>query len=243
MKKTIYFMVMILLLGFWFLLTYEKTSIQPIDTQLTYQQLAQLDNQNIDTIKAQIDKIQKTLHINKTRSLAQRYAHSVVVGDSMVQALMDYQALPAYSLAGAIGRRTDNIYDQVDIALMRQPNHIFLCLGINDLSMYENRFERFEAEYQKVIEYIQQRNPAIKIYINSILPLPKETIKKHPDYQYINDYNKIIQKLCQKKQIGYVDNSKLTKPELKNFESDGTHPKYPYYAAWIKNMADTALLE
>lgn len=242
MKKLIYFMVTILLLGFWFLFTYEPT-IQPIDTQLTYQHLEQLNNQNIDKIQIKIEQVQKTLHINKNRTLTQRYENSVIVGDSMVHALMSYQALPLKNLAGAIGRRTDNIYDQVDIALMRQPTHIFLCLGINDLSMYKKNFDKFEAEYQKVVEYIQQRNKSIQIYINSIIPLPKETINLYAEYQYINDYNKTIQKLCQKKKIGYVDNTKLMKPELKNFESDGVHPKYPYYAAWIKNMADTALLE
>lgn len=242
MKKMILLLVVVLTSSFWIELM--SQSEQPvIDTTKTLDKLNNIANQDIEAIQKEIDKIEKLLTVNKSRTLPQRYGESVVVGDSMVEALSAYAFLPAQNVAGAIGRRTDNIYDQVEIALSRQPKHMFLCLGLNDVTAYRKNFSTFEMHYQNLINYIKQRNPAIQIYLNSMCPLPPETTNVRKEFKYIKDYNKVMQDLCKKNNLTYIDNTQLIEPVLENFGADGVHPTLEYFRLWIQNMADTAMLE
>ena len=243
MKKILCIILFICISGFWIVLLQNHHPFKAIDSSDTNAYLEQLANQDQQQIQDKIDNIEQALQKDQQKSLPQRFQNSVIVGDSMVHALMDYQALPNKNLAGAIGRRTDNVFDQVDIALKRKPQYIFLNLGVNDMSTYRDRFALFEEKYQKVIDYIQKKDKNVEIYINSLIPLPKSTLKEYKEYKYIDDYNKTMEKLCEDNHIGYVDNTKLLKPELKYFESDGIHPKYPYFPTWLQNMADTANLK
>lgn len=243
MNKLLMTTVIVCLCGFWLMLAIPASDNVKIDTASAISQLTTLEQQDASEIQNRIKKIEQKLALEGNgRSLAQRYQHAVIVGDSMVHALSDYQALPARSLYGAIGKRTDNIFEELDKALKTNPDQLFLCLGLNDLSTYRKRTHLFIEKYQKVIDHIKARNRHTKIYINSMIPLPKATIKKHSEYQYIDDYNKAMKQLCEDNHLTYIDNTQLIKPEAKYFEGDGIHPKYAYFRDWIHHMANEAML-
>ena len=178
MKRIIFLISSLAICLFWFTLIYEPKQTSSIDTNTTQQILTTYEQKDITKIQQEIKKSESLMNIESTRTLSQRFSNAVIVGDSMVHALKDYQALPSKNLAGEIGKRTDNIYDQVDIALKRKPDHIFLFLGLNDLSTYKKRFTMFEERYQEVIDYIHKKDKHVNIHLNSLIPLPKETIKK-----------------------------------------------------------------
>lgn len=242
MKKIILVLSIVLISSFW--LELMKQVDQPaIDTTKTFEKLTDINKKDIKKIQQEIDKIQDLISVNNTRTLPQRYAGSVIVGDSMVEALSAYNFLPAVNVAGSIGKRTDNIYEQVDIALSRNPKNIFICLGLNDIPSFREHVHIFKQNYQNLIDYIKRSNPKIEIYLNSLIPLPKEIIESRKVFTNVDKYNQAMKELCKENKLTYIDNTKLIKPKIENFESDGVHPKLPYFKLWIQHMADTAVLK
>ena len=245
MKSILILLIATVLLSiFWYPVIKDVEVVTPIDTSDTSVLLESLNNQDLKAISNDIEAIEYQLMLDKmeSRPLSQRFKNAVVVGDSMVEALSAYQVLPKKSVAGSIGKRADNIYEQVDIALKRKPKHLFLCLGLNDISSFRKYVNMFKDNYQALIDYIKDKDPQIKIYINSMIPLPKNTIKNHKEFKYIDEYNTALKQLCKENKLQYIDNTSLIDLKKNQFESDGIHPKYDYFKVWAKHMANEAML-
>ena len=56
----------------------------------------------------------------------------------------------------------------------------------------------------------------------------------------IADYNEKLEAMCEKKQIGYIDNSDIIEDEY--YEEDGIHFKANFYPIWAEKMAEVATL-
>ena len=54
------------------------------------------------------------------------------------------------------------------------------------------------------------------------------------------DYNEKLEAMCEKKQIGYIDNSDIIEDEY--YEEDGIHFKANFYPIWAEKMAEVATL-
>ena len=52
--------------------------------------------------------------------------------------------------------------------------------------------------------------------------------------------NEKLEAMCEKKQIGYIDNSDIIEDEY--YEEDGIHFKANFYPIWAEKMAEVATL-
>ena len=63
--------------------------------------------------------------------------------------------------------------------------------------------------------------------MNAVFPVQESAVEKEPALANIADYNEKLEAMCEKKQIGYIDNSDIIEDEY--YEEDGIHFKANFY--------------
>ena len=118
------------------------------------------------------------------------------------------------------------------------PSIIFLSLGMNDVTSTNGNTEQFVKQYTAVLEKLKKEVPEAHIFVNSIFPVQEKAIKEEPPLAKIAEYNAALKKLCDKKRIGYIDNTDLVTEA--SYEQDGVHFKASFYPIWTEQMAEVA---
>ncbi len=154
----------------------------------------------------------------------------VFLGDSITAGypLEDYYEGLFVVNSGIGGYTTDDILDNLDRMVYRyNPSKIFLLIGTNDHNQGKDP-KVIVDNIEKIIDKIHKKRPYSKIYVESIYPInDKDFDKTGRNNDTINDMNKLIQKLCKKKSITYIDvHSHLLdkdKKLKKKYTYDGLH--------------------
>ena len=98
----------------------------------------------------------------------------------------------------------------------------------------------FIACYRRQIQMLQSALPQTAVYINSILPLRRDVMRRNGGEHRYHSYNRALKDMCDALQLTFIDNSSLMEWEDEVYEFDGIHPKYPYYPKWLRYMAACA---
>lgn len=169
-----------------------------------------------------------------------RFQNTVILGDSMAEAFLDYRLLPTHIVLAIRGRRTDNATEEVTRAITLAPHTIFLSYGMNDLPYCRGNAKRFIEQYTQMIKRIKIALPDTRIFVSSIVPMTAYAYQAHPVMKHDKEFNKAIKTMCKQLKVNYIDNDALIDGHAKNYEQDGIHPKYPFYPVWLKHMAEAA---
>ena len=204
--------------------------------------LQQLENKDIKDVQRKISLATTKMNQNNSQvPFSQRYQSSVIIGDSIAEALLDYRVLDRTIVLASRGTRCDSLDDQIQSATYLSPQNIFICVGMNDLVFNRGDSDLFISKYKHTIAHIREVLPDANIFINSILPMTsvgyQETKYNHLDCVF----NKAIIAMCEEMNITYIDNDMLIDGEdVDAYESDGIHPKYGFYPMWLDYMASQA---
>lgn len=118
------------------------------------------------------------------------------------------------------------------------PTALFVLIGINDLGQGHSP-EVIEAGYRDLLQAIRDREPALKIYVQSVLPT-RGGFAKHK--QNVLDVNRRIKVLADEFQCEYVDlHTRMADDngDLKaEFTGDGLHLTEQAYQAWREVVKD-----
>lgn len=171
------------------------------------------------------DFLKKTF--SEKRLISNNY---VFLGDSITAGypLEDYYEDLFVVNSGVGGYTTNDILDNLDRMVYRyNPSKIFLLIGTNDHNQGKDPKEIVE-NIEKIVDKIHKKRPYSKMYIESVYPInDKDFDKTGRNNDAINDMNKLIQKLCKKKSITYIDvHSHLLdkdKKLKKKYTYDGLH--------------------
>lgn len=205
--------------------------------------LASLENDSITKVNEEIDAVQKKIENTtqeKEKSLVKRYEKALIMGDSIIEGIADYEILKNTSVIGIRGRRVNNIEEDLKTAVTLSPQIIFLSYGLNDLEYFVQNVNQYIAGYEKDIHYLQEHVKDVKIYVLGILPIKEETMEKIPAYKNRNIYNQALQKMCKQDFCTYIDASQMVKE--KDYEPDGIHFAPSFYKPWLTYIADKAHL-
>ena len=125
--------------------------------------------------------------------------------------------------------------DEVEAA---SPSVIFLCFGMNDVGVFEDRVDRYVERYSNVIRRLQSSLPDAVIYVHAALPVTPERLAEEPKYGYLGLYNREMEKACPALGAYFIDSSFIldARPDL--FNVDGRHPKEEFYPMWLTYLAD-----
>jgi len=192
--------------------------------------------QDLMEITRQIKKSDLEIALHKANTPEEkmriRFAGTVIVGDSIVEGLVDYRLLDQTQAVYARGRRTDNCEDDIKKAAELAPERVILHYGMNDLEYCGGDSARFLAQYEKVIAQVKKQMPQATIYIHGILPIDRAAIAKTAVYAHWPQFNQALRTLCKKQGITYMDGGFLL-TSASDYEFDGIHPKYAFYPKWL----------
>ncbi len=175
--------------------------------------------------------------------LLKRWREAAIAGDSVVDAILEYDLLDKSKVFAKIGisvKSADEVIQRMEAV---QPGIIFLAFGLNDMELYKDKTERFIKDYTACIEKIKQAVPMAKIYVCAITPVTEAALKKTPDYANRDAYNAALKEMCKTQSIDFLDASFILEQNPKLFDKDGIHPKKSYYPRWLTFLADMAGVE
>lgn len=177
---------------------------------------------------------------NDSRSIKEKFASAVVMGDSITDGLAEYDILNASSVVAEIGVELDELDEQIKKLKEMNPQVAFLSYGMNDIVATQGDKELFIEQYKSVIRQIQKEVPDTTLFVNSIFPVLQQEVDREPVYEHLSEYNEALREMCDKQQIAYVDNTELVSDNY--YEQDGIHLKPEFYPLWAERMAEVAAL-
>ena len=211
-----------------------------VDTSEGIEIIKQAESADITVIENKIQALDGKETSQDSRSLKEIFSSTVVMGDSITDGFAEYDILSASSVVAEIGARLDELDKQIERVKELNPQVVFLSYGLNDILVTKGDSELFAEEYKAVITKMKKEFPDTKIFVNSIFPVQKKVVEAEPGYEELDEYNQVLQEMCDKLQIAYVDNSEIT--EDRYYEEDGIHFKSDFYRIWAERMAEVASL-
>lgn len=175
-----------------------------------------------------------------TRSMKEKFAGAVVMGDSVAEGFTEYDILNASSVAAKIGVHLNELDEQIAKVKELSPGVLFLYLGMNDVKSTNGDVERFVSEYKEVLTTLKEEVPDAHIFVNSIFPVQEKAVEGEPVLEKIPEFNEALKELCDKQTVAFIDNTSLVSDQY--YEEDGEHFKADFYPLWAEHMAEVAAL-
>lgn len=197
------------------------------------------ETQDIKEIEQKISSLEKQ-DGEAERSVKERFSGAVVMGDSIARGFTDYDVLNPSSVAAKIGVHLDELEDQVELAKKLSPQVIFLSYGMNDIAAGSGDTEAFISRYSDLVDLVRKEMPDAHLFINSVFPARDHAVEEEPALENVPEYNEALKKMCDEKQIGFIDNTELASAQY--YEEDGIHFKAAFYPLWAEHMAEVASL-
>ena len=165
------------------------------------------------------------------------YENAILLGDSIAESILDYRLLRKNNVIAKRGRCIDMIDEDIQKVFVLEPKALFMEFGKNDILHFHKDVAVFISIYTEKIRMIQKNLPSTNVYINSIIPMHPLKIEHIGGMDILHQFNEGLRRMCEHLGLIYIDNSKLMAFVEQDFEFDGIHPKYPYYAKWLEHMA------
>lgn len=109
--------------------------------------------------------------------------------------------------SGVGGYRTINIINRFrNLVDQYNPNKLFLMIGTNDIGAGMSKDE-IVNNIKKIIFMIREKDPNIKIYLETIYPINKDKRKedKRRNNKFISEINKELKKYCESNDVEFID--------------------------------------
>ena len=177
---------------------------------------------------------------------------AVFIGDSRTEGFIMYNGLSNVTSLTAKGLMVDTAFSKPAINMNGEKisvmkalsktkfNKVYIMLGINELGWAYS--DIFINKYAEIVDYIKEINSEAQIYIQSILPVSykKSSSDKIYNNDKIREYNELIKKMTNEKQIYYLDVAEAIKDEDGNLPAeaslDGVHLKKEYCQQWYEYL-------
>lgn len=211
-----------------------------VDTEQGLSYIRAAESEDITTIEQKINQLERQDGGEDSRSYKEKFASSIVMGDSIAEGFSEYDVLNASSVVSKIGVHLYELEEQVQQAADLNPQVIFLALGMNDVIATAGDTEQFLEQYEAVVAQLREAVPNAHIYVNSIFQVQDSAIEKEPELAQISEYNTVLRQMCDDLQLGFIDNTDLVQDQY--YEEDGVHFKAEFYPLWADRMAEVAAL-
>ena len=194
----------------------------------------------VDDLEAEKQKILAMTDADwNAADIVRWFENTAIVGDSIIRQVRLFHFLDAPVFAeGGIHISVElPLLDQVEAA---HPSVVFLCFGMNDVGVFEDRVDRYVERYSNVIRRLQASLPDAAIYVCAALPVTAERLAEEPKYGYLDLYNREMEKACPGLGAYFVDSSFILEGHPERYNVDGRHPREEYYPMWLTYLADLA---
>lgn len=195
--------------------------------------------------------VQKFHDENNSLRIYDKQLNVVFIGDSLTERFDLKASFPLRSVlnrgigSDVIGNALapgDNrgILKRMDESLFEiQATDAFLMIGVNDIGD-SHSMDDMEAGYRQILELIQKRAPALRVHVQSVLPMRGKYAKDNP---VVVEFNGRLRKLAKEFGHDYIDLHSLManeKGELKpELTTDDVHLTAAGYKIWIAEINRT----
>lgn len=147
---------------------------------------------------------------------------------------------------GIRGDKTTDVLRRIDSIAAKQPQSIFIQVGINDILRTvsdSNLVTDIVTNYGRIISAIQATSPKTKIFIQGLMPVNEFYTGKRQDSitRVIIEVNTELKQLAAAQHCSYTDLfSALTKDSSlpMNYSVDGLHLNEDGYKVWYERIKD-----
>ena len=142
------------------------------------------------------------------------------------------------------GHTIRNISEQMDTLVSLNPATVYLCYGLNDISIgYWDTAESYVAEYISLVKQIRERLPNATVVVSSILPARDPAFERSAKWRNIPDWSKVLEAACKENNILFANCDDLAEDYPKLWDPDGIHFRKEFYPYWASRLVVTTLME
>ena len=122
----------------------------------------------------------------------------VLMGDSRAVGFWYRDFLERGRVLADGGHTIRNISGQMEKLVSLNPSLIFLCYGLNDISIgYWDTKEAYVAEYMEIVKEIQTQLPDATIVVSSILPARDPAFQRSSKWRNIPEWSAALERACE----------------------------------------------
>lgn len=162
----------------------------------------------------------------------------VLLGDSRAVGFFYYEFLPEDRVLAESGATILYLQEHIPDIEKLNPSSIFLCFGLNDVSIgIWNTPTEYVEQFRDIIREIQEKLPDASIYISSILPAHDSAFDRASEWREIPTYSLAVKEMCDGiDRCYYVDNDALAAQYTDLWQPDGIHLQPDFYEHWAANL-------
>lgn len=228
-----------------FSLIFRSTSNRPdVESGIAY--LKRLEESDEAVIEAQINETrrQERLELLASGQLSvwDQFEDYVVIGDSRAVGFDYHGFLEDDRVLAEGGATIANIAGYMDTLKALDPKEIFLCFGLNDVSIgFWDTPAEYVADFSDILSQLKTEFPDATIYINSTLIARDPAFEKSSKWREIPEYNEAVRTLCAEQGYVYIDNTNLCDTYADLWDIDGIHVQREFYPHWALNMIEAVM--
>lgn len=215
--------------------------------------LESLEAQSAADVEAQIKQINKE---NLARSRAEiirklesgeldvwtQFQDYVLMGDSRAVGYEYWHFLPDDRVIASAGATIREITNNMDAVVALNPSYVFLCYGLNDVSIgFWKTPEAYVEEFTQILKEMESRIPGVKIIVSSILPAQDPAFQRSQAWYNIPDYSAACKQMCEDNGWYFADNDAIVEEHRDMYDIDGIHMQQAFYQYWAVNLIDAML--
>ena len=166
----------------------------------------------------------------------------VLLGDSRAVGFSYYGCLEADRVFADGGDTIRKVLDHLEELKALNPTYIFLCYGINDVSIgFWNNPEVYAAELIDIVSKLNTELPDATVIVSSILPARDPAFDLSSKWREIPQYSAAVESACKEFGVVFVNNDKIAKDHADLYDIDGIHLQIGFYDYWGSNLIAAAL--
>jgi len=168
----------------------------------------------------------------------------VVMGDSRAVGYWYRDFLDKGRVLADGGHTIRNISEQMETLVSLNPATIYLCYGLNDISIgYWDTAESYTAEYISLVKQIRERLPEATVVVSSILPARDPAFQRSSKWRNIPEWSKALEKACKEAGILFANCDSLAEDHPNLWDPDGIHFREDFYPYWASRLVVATLME
>lgn len=161
----------------------------------------------------------------------------VILGDSRAVGFYYYDFLETSRVLAGGGDTILRVADHMSEIVALQPKYIFLCYGLNDVSIgIWNTEEAYVEEFRGVLASLREKLPDAVIVVSSILPAQDPAFALSSRWYRIPDFSAAVAELCAQEGVVFVDNTEICEIYANYWQPDGIHVRPEFYPYWARNL-------
>ena len=168
----------------------------------------------------------------------------VLMGDSRAVGFWYWDFLDKGRVLADGGHTIRNIEKQMEDLVALNPSTIYLCYGLNDISIgYWDTADAYVTEYIQIVKKIQERLPEATVVVSSILPARDPAFNQSAKWRNIPEWSKALEQACKDNGILFANCDSLAEDYPNLWDPDGIHFREAFYDYWAGSLVVTTLME